>query len=101
MTGKGPTELDWVHRKVRKSNSSQQDEGVARYTKSIYALLSRSVVGIIVVFFVTLLETCYSPGIGHFGVALGTGASFKFKLIDKLSPPYKSHVEIGYLTLKK
>ena len=27
--------------------------------------------------------------IGHFGVAKGTGASFKFKLIDKLTPPYK------------
>ena len=27
--------------------------------------------------------------IGHFGVAQGTGASFKLKLIDKLTPPYK------------
>ena len=24
--------------------------------------------------------------------------SFKFRLIDKLTPPYKGHVEIGYLT---
>ena len=27
--------------------------------------------------------------IGHFGVAQGTGAGFKFKLIDKLTPSYK------------
>ena len=27
--------------------------------------------------------------IGHFGVEWGTGASFKFELIDKLTPPYK------------
>ena len=27
------------------------------------------------------------PYIGHFGVVWGTGASFKFKLIDKLTPP--------------
>ena len=26
--------------------------------------------------------------IGHFGVVYGTGASFKFKLIDKLTPPH-------------
>ena len=31
----------------------------------------------------------YLKDIGHFGVAWGTGASFKFKLIDKLTPPYK------------
>ena len=27
--------------------------------------------------------------IGHFGVAQGTGAGFKFKLVDKLTPSYK------------
>ena len=27
--------------------------------------------------------------IGHFGVAQGTEAGFKLKLIDKLTPPYK------------
>ena len=30
-----------------------------------------------------------SVRIGHFGVASGTGSSFKFKLIDTLTPSYK------------
>ena len=36
--------------------------------------------------------------IGRSEIQQGTGASFKFQLIDKLTPLMKDHVEIGHLT---